>query len=446
MRESSVLARIDRVSDADLAFLAMDRGPVPEQFAVVLLLDRRLGAVAFARLLRDRAAAVPRLRQRLVRTPPGCGAPIWVDDEAFDPGRHLATALCPAPGDERALLSTVLPHVLRPLSRERPLWRVVLVDGLADGRTAVVFVVHHVLSDGLGGITILDRLLDGAATEAMPLSSPRPPAWRLAADAWRSRTAALCAAPERLRRLRTAMVAGGGMAPARAQPCSLLRVTGARRRVAVARVRLDTLRDAAHRHDAGVNAALLAAVAEALHDVLARRGEQVGAVTMAVPVGTPRPAGVTAGNAVSPLVVAVPVTGTWGARLARVAADVRCLRAAAAGPAPITVLGGGFRLLAALGGYRWYMTHQRRLHTLVSYVRGPASPVRLGGARVREMIPIVVGGNTNITVSFVALSYTGSLTVTAVADPDGCPDLDLLGRRLAAGLGAIAAEAPTTPR
>ncbi|MEU7909230.1 wax ester/triacylglycerol synthase domain-containing protein [Actinoplanes sp. NPDC049118] len=446
MSDSSAPPRVDRVSDADLAFLAMDRGPVPEQIAVVLLLDRRLRAAAFARLLRDRAAAVPRLRQRLVRTPPGCGAPIWVDDEAFDAGWHLVTAQCPGPGSERAMLEAVLPHVLRPLPRERPLWRAVLVDGLADGCTAVVFVVHHALSDGLGGLAALGRLLDGDSPETLPPPSRRPTAWRLAADAWRSRAAALRAAPASLRRLRTAMAAGGGMAAVRAQPCSLLRVTGARRRVAVARVRLDALRTAAHRHHAGVHAALLAAVAEALHDTLARRGETVATVRVAVPVGTPRVGGATAGNAVSPLVVAVPVTGPLGVRLSRVAADVRRGRAAAAGPAPITVLGGGFRLLAALGGYRWYMTHQRRLHTLVSYLRGPAGPVRLGGTLVREMIPIVVGGNANITVSFVALSYAGSLAVTAVADSDGCPDLEPLSRQLAAELNAIAAEAPSGRR
>ncbi len=437
--------QIDRASDADLAFLAMDQGPVPEQIAVVLVLDRRLTAGDFAQLLAERVTAVPRLCQRLVRTPPGCGPPIWVDDEAFEPWRHLGTASCPAPGDDRVLLDTVLPHVLRPLPRDRPLWRAVLVDGLSGGRSAVALVVHHVLSDGLGGLAVLARLVDGVAPSAMPPTGRRPSARELAADAWRSRAAAVRAAPDRLRRLGVAMAAGGGLFPVRVQQCSLLRATGERRRVVLVRARLAELRDAAHRHDAGVNAALLTAVAEALRRVLDGRGETIGAVTAAVPVGTPRPVGGMAGNAVSPLVVTIPVVGPRGHRLARVAADVRRRRAQAAGPAPITVLGGGFRLLAKLGGYRWYMTHQRRLHTLVSYVRGPAEPVRLGGAAVRDMIPIAVGGASNITVMFVAISYAGSLAVSVVADPDHCPDLDLLGRALADELTAIADEAPIGP-
>jgi hypothetical protein len=32
------------------------------------------------------------------------------------------------------------------------------------------------------------------------------------------------------------------------------------------------------------------------------------------------------------------------------------------------VLGWLFRPLAALGGYRWYMNHQHRFHTLISHV------------------------------------------------------------------------------
>ncbi|MFF5290607.1 wax ester/triacylglycerol synthase domain-containing protein [Paractinoplanes globisporus] len=440
---------IDRANDADRVFLAMDRGPVPEQFGVVLVLGRALTVADCARLLSERAVTVPRLRQRLVRTPPGCGGPVWADDPAFDPRRHLATIRWPAPGDDRELAGVVLPEVLRPLPRDRPLWRAVLIEGRPGGGCALALIAHHVLSDGLGGLAMLGRLVDGAPPAAAPpllpasatspgAASPRPGTRRLAADAWHSRFVALRSAPARLRRLRTAMGAGGGLRPARVPDCSLLGVTGAHRRAVVVRVSLPALRDAAHRWDAGVNAALLVAVAEALRRLLDRRGETVSRVTMAVPVGTPRPPGETAGNAVTPLVVTVPATGPRSQRLARVAAEIRRRRAEAAGPAPVTVLGGAFRLLAALGAYRWYMTRQRRLHTLVSHVRGPAAPVCLGGAPVRDMIPIVVGGASNVTVMFVALSYLDSLTVTVVADPDRCPDLDALATLLSAELATLA--------
>jgi hypothetical protein len=69
--------RAERVSGADLAFLAMDTGAVPEQFGAVLLLDRPVDATSIVRLLGERVPAVPRLRQRVRRTPPLCGGPLW---------------------------------------------------------------------------------------------------------------------------------------------------------------------------------------------------------------------------------------------------------------------------------------------------------------------------------------------------------------------------------
>jgi hypothetical protein len=128
--------------------------------------------------------------------------------------------------------------------------------------------------------------------------------------------------------------------------------------------------------------------------------------------------------------VTVPTTGPVADRIRRVSDTVRASRHLATGPSPIALLGPLFRLVAALGGYRWYMSRQRRLHTLVSFVRGPEQPVRFGGAAVRTVIPLVVSGTSNITVSVQALSYAGTMTVTIMADPDRCPDLDVLARAL----------------
>jgi diacylglycerol O-acyltransferase / wax synthase len=94
------------------------------------------------------------------------------------------------------------------------------------------------------------------------------------------------------------------------------------------------------------------------------------------------------GNLVSPMLVDVPTTGGLGARLAQVEAAVHAHRAAATGPPPIAILGGVFRFLARLGGYRFHMNHQHRFHTLVTHVRGPAEPVTFGGHQVSAAIPV----------------------------------------------------------
>jgi WS/DGAT/MGAT family acyltransferase len=423
---------IDRLSSTDLAFLAMDSGAVPEQFAAVLVLDGPVDAAVAERVLAERIARVPRLRQRLERTPPGCGRHIWVDDSAFDLRRHLRRVHCEPPGDEAALLDTIIPLVVERLPRDRPLWRVGLIDGVTGGDTALLLVAHHVLADGLGGLAVLAQLIDGPPQPAEAGFPRRPPTvTELAADALRSRLRAVRQIPRGWRQLRRAMAAGGGLTPAPATPCSLNHRTGPRRRAVVADADLSRLREAAHRYGGTVNAALLIAVSAALDEVLRRRGEAIDDIVVAVPVaGRAAADGTHLGNQVAPLLVSVPTTGSLADRIALVADAVRRRRSLATGPPPIAVLGLAFRLAAALGGYRWYMNHQHRLHTLVSFVRGPQQPARFAGAVVRRMIPLVVGGAGNITVAFQALSYGGTLTVTAIADPDHCRDLVALGRAL----------------
>jgi diacylglycerol O-acyltransferase len=166
---------IERASPTDRAFLAMDSGAVPEQFGVILLLDRAAGfdLSGARRLIAERIPAVPRLRQRLIRTPFGCGGPIWVDDAGFDIGSHVRAVACGEPGDERALLDTALAVIATRPRRTAPLWSAVLVTGLADSRVALVLVLHHVLADGVGGLAVLANLLDSRA-DAPAVCFPRP--------------------------------------------------------------------------------------------------------------------------------------------------------------------------------------------------------------------------------------------------------------------------------
>ena len=141
---------IERASSADLAFLAMDTGQAPQQFAVILILERPgdFSLSHLRQLTADRIVALPRLRQKLIKVPPGCGRPVWVDDGDFHIDHHVQAVSCRAPGDQRALLETALSVIMTPLPREAPLWSVALIPDLADAGAAVVVVLHHVLADG----------------------------------------------------------------------------------------------------------------------------------------------------------------------------------------------------------------------------------------------------------------------------------------------------------
>jgi diacylglycerol O-acyltransferase / wax synthase len=434
---------IERASPADLAFLAMDTAGIPQQFAVILLLEQSddLSLFYLRQVISERILAMPRLRQRLIKVPPGCGRPVWVDDTDFNIDRHVRAVSCRAPGDESALYDTALSVIMDRLPRDAPLWLIVLITELVDGAAAVVVVLHHVLADGPGGLNVLAALLDPGAPPAA-VSFPRASRTRaaLARDAWRTRLLGIRRAAGLGRSLRRSMFAGGGFRPARATPCSLVQQTGPHLRMAVVRLDRASLRAAAHRNGATTNDAVLVAVGAALHQYLLSSGESVDPIAVTVPVSGRRPGGGQAiGNMVSPMLVDVPIGGDAGERLKRVETAVAAHKAAATGPAPIAILGGVFRFLARLGGYRFYMNHQRRFHTLVTHVRGPAEPVTLGGHQVSAAIPMGVGERGNITVYFKVLLYAGVLTIAVIVDPDHGPDLDDLTRRLRNELDSIIA-------
>ena len=434
---------IERASSADLAFLAMDRGKIRQQFAVILILARSadFGLFQLRQLVSDRILAIPRLRQRLIKVPLGCGRPVWVDDHDFAIDHHVRAVSCRPPGDEPALLDTALSVIMTPMAQDAPLWSIALITGLADGGTAVVVVLHHVIADGLGGLNVLAALVDpGLSSAGVPFPRRWPMRASLARDAWLTRLQGIRLAVSSWRSLRQSMSAGGGLRPTRATPCSLVQQTGPRRKMAVVRVDRAWLRAAAHRHGATTNDAVLVTVGSALHEYLLSRGESVDPIAVTVPVSGRRPGGGQAvGNLVSPLLVDVPTSGAVGERLAQVETAVRAHREAATGPPPIAILGGVFRILARLGGYRFYMSHQHRFHTLVTHVRGPAERVTLGGQQVSAAIPVGVGEGGNTTVYFEVLSYAGVLTITVIVDPDHGPDLADLTRLLQSELDSIIA-------
>jgi diacylglycerol O-acyltransferase len=90
---------VERAGSADLMFAVVRRG-VPQQFGAILVLEPGKGfdVDVVSTALTDRVCAVPRLRQRLVKVPLGCGRPIWVDDDSFShPPAHRVRHV-PFPG------------------------------------------------------------------------------------------------------------------------------------------------------------------------------------------------------------------------------------------------------------------------------------------------------------------------------------------------------------
>jgi WS/DGAT/MGAT family acyltransferase len=424
-------------------------GRAAGHIGAVLVLGAMPGfSVAEARrVLGARIRAVPRLRQRLYRAPPGCGRPYWADDPAFDIDEHVRQVCCPPPGDERALLDLAAAQVREPLPRTRPLWSATFVTGLADGGTGLILIMDHVLADGTAGLAVLGMLADQAAATAQArpdrFPAPAPRARELAADAWRGRLRragrAQPGAPRQARgrrRIREGMTELGGARPPRRQPAtSLNRPVGPRRRLDVVAVELAGLRDLGHSYGGTVNDVVLAAVAGALRALLAARGEQLGEVTVTVPVAVRQAAtGGELGNQIGIMPVTVPATGDFGTRVSRTAEITRERKSRARG-ASAALFVPAFLLLARIGLLRWFASHQRVVQTFVTNLHGPEDPLTFGGAAVRAINPIP-STTGNVTVTFAAASYAGTLRITILSDPSCTPDAPALAAALHRELSA----------
>jgi hypothetical protein len=82
--------------------------------------------------------------------------------------------------------------------------------------------------------------------------------------------------------------------------------------------------------------------------------------------------------------------------------------------------------------------------TTTADIPGPQLPVYLAGARLLEVFPVLplVG---NVTLGVGALSYAQQVNITAVADRDACPDLDVFAASAQDELQALAAAALVSP-
>ena len=128
----------------------------------------------------------PIFRQRLVEVPLGLSRPYWVDDPHFDIEFHIRELAIPAPGSDQQLGEQVARIHARALDRQRPLWELYVISGLADGRAAVYSKVHHAAIDGVSGAEILASVLDirpeprEVVPEAQPFVPRRAPVDRSA--------------------------------------------------------------------------------------------------------------------------------------------------------------------------------------------------------------------------------------------------------------------------
>jgi diacylglycerol O-acyltransferase / wax synthase len=446
----------ERLSALDVSFLYMETPTTAMHIGSVARFappaDEPFDYDALCALVSRRIALVPRYRQKVRWVPGHIANPVWVDDEDFDISYHVRRSALPKPGSDAQLRQLVGRLQSRQLDRSRPLWEIYLVEGLADGRFAIITKTHHAMVDGISAVDIGTLILD---IEPTPRETPddrwiprsEPSRFGLIADAVadslrrpsqvidtvRSGVTDAKATAER------AVVAVAGLAAVartslRSAPASPLNAEiGEQRRFGMAATSLDDYKRIRKTHGGTINDVVLATVAGALRTWLLTRGESVVASTTVramVPVSVRTESeGGALGNRVSSYFVDLPVGEPSAViRLHQVSFAMKAHKESGqsigadalvrlTGFAPPTIHAAAARLGAGLA--------RRLFNVVVTNVPGPQFPLYAAGAQMIDCYPVVPLA-TGQAVTIGLTSYNGGVFYGMNCDRDAMPDIDVL--------------------
>jgi diacylglycerol O-acyltransferase / wax synthase len=448
-----------RVTSLDAGMLYAETREMPMHTMGVVILEPSPGEPPFPvmrRRFEERMHLLAPLRRRLVQGPLGLGDPHWIEDPAFELDQHLRRAAIPSPGSMRELAEFVGDSAGRLLERSKPLWEVVLVEGVEGGRVAIVAKVHHAAMDGG---QVVARLL-GCLFDPTPGGRSVPPpgeAWtpdREPSLAWFASDAARSLATRPLHAARAighvaaeigqAALARRGRAGSSASlfEAPATPFNGAltpHRSVALADVAFEDLKRVKRAFGTTINDVVLAACCEALRSwLLAHGGLPERPLVVNVPVAVRTEREEDAGNRVSmilvhlPLQIADPVE-----RLMAICAETRRAKA------EHRRVGGDvfqqFTDVLTNITSPWLLAHAMELYSsthvadrlpylwnlVISNLPGPAVPLYCGAARVVRVYPlgpVQQGSGLNLTV----LSTLDRLCFGAMACKEMVPDVEAL--------------------
>ena len=469
----------ERLRPRDLAFLAEESPATPMHNATLEVFEPGESGFEYAtltELIADRIAFVPRYRQRLITVPGRLANPVWVDDVRFDLAFHVRRSGLPRPGTMEQLRELAARIMSRPLDPHRPLWEVYFIEGLADGRLAVLSKSHQVLVDGVETVDLGQVLLDTA---------PEPK--RLGRDDWTPRPApspaGLAAAAVRDNLLDPATLVATGRSSSQAAVRRAREVrhrVGAvanalanrrpthdspigaelseQRRLVTVSTALEDYRKVREVHGGSVNDVVLATVTGALRGWLMARGtpatamrqlramvpmsviddeleatslgSQIAAHLVTLPIGEP-----------SPVVRLHQVSYAFKAHSETGRAVAANRLAGIAGFAPTTFHALGSRVAAE---------QQRKGFDLaITNVPGPQFPLYAAGARMVETYPVqpLLPGQA---LAIGVTSYDGGVFYGITADRDALPDVQVLGQCVSEALDELvdsaSANRPRAPR
>lgn len=425
--------RADRhMSDFDSLLWTLQRDPrLSSGFANITLLDQPADLELLrARLLRA-AAIFPQLRKRVAPGVVGLTTPSWSDDPDFDIAWHVRTVPLDKPGTLEQLCELAVEFCHRPYDGSRPLWEFLVVNGLEDGRGAILQRMHHSITDGIGGIRMSEQYIDLVRDAPAPEPIPFPPAEivNAAAPTEVVRTLAYNARRQlgtvgRLTTATSGLVRHPSRLPGLARSTAGFSRAVVREAVAtdqrrsplwtdrsldsslhLIRVPLAEVRAVAKAHECSINDVFVAGAAGGAGAYHRAHGRPVHELRMAMPVSTrsDRSAG---GNAFDMARVLVPTGADPRSRLELIHERLAAVR----GEASISLVQSLAGIANVLPPAILTRTARRQVETIdftTSNVRGAPFDLYMAGALIESNHPIgpLVGTAFNLTT----LSYRGSL-------------------------------------
>lgn len=402
---------------------------------------------------------IPRLRQRVLEFPAALSTPVWTSDPDFDLDYHLRFIAAPGAGELQPLLDLAASMAMQGFDRSRPLWEFVVVEGLANGRAALIQKLHHAVGDGQAGLALLAEIYDSERNPVreervdVPLEpEPEEDESELRAEAIRT---ALIERPRAARQIARDAISAlrdpftsvrraadelrsvGGIMSSGPGPFSPIMVgRSSRNRFAVFRVDNEALKAAASVHGCKFNDAFLSALIGGLGFYHQRRNATVNTLRAAIPVSVRSTDGsAVAGNRLAIAQFEAPLTERDpGKRMRKVRSLLREQREPAS-LAAFEVIANMVNLLPASFIIPLVLEEMRKSDFVATAMVGPSTPYYVGGSRVESLLPFgpTAGAALNVTL----LSYTDHASIGVTTDALAVPDRDLLVECLQKGFDEV---------
>ena len=325
--------------------------------------------------------------------------------------------------------------------RARPLWVFTLVEGLPDGRAAMLMKLHHALADGVGAVRLAPLLFDtvpepdfvphpeepektGGGLLPASLAHTAGQLLGLAGQVVRAAgPTALGLLRDPMGSLRTAVDTAGSIArtvaPVTDIRSPVMRGRGLGRRLDVVSVPLPDLKRAATTAGVTVNDAFLAGVTGGMRHYHHKHDAPVDELRVTMPISIRTADDPLASNRITLMRFLVPVSESDpGRRMrlidarARAVRRARSLRFTDAIAAGLDLLPTGF-----VGGML------KRVDFLASDVTGVPVPLYLAGSKVTAHAAF--GPTMGCAANLTLMSYDGTCHIAANLDTAAIPDTDV---------------------